>query len=89
MPSAAAPRHRRRAIQEDYNKKHGITPKTIVKAVGDVISATTEAEEETNTNAYQIILKLENEMKIAAEELRFEDAARIRDRIKRLKKEVM
>ncbi len=89
MKRAIDETNRRRAIQEDYNKKHGITPKTIVKAVGDVISATTEAEEETNTNAYQIILKLENEMKIAAEELRFEDAARIRDRIKRLKKEVM
>ena len=89
MKRAIDETNRRRAIQEEYNKKHGITPKTIVKAVGDVISATTEAEEETNINTYQVILKLENEMKIAAEELRFEDAARIRDRIKRLKKEVM
>jgi len=89
MKRAIDETNRRRAIQEEYNKKHGITPKTIVKAVGDVISATTEAEEETNTNAYQIILKLESEMRIAAEELRFEDAAKIRDRIKRLKKEVM
>ena len=81
--------NRRREIQEAYNKKHGITPKTIVKSVGDVISATTEAEEAPETNIYQVITKLESEMRIAAEELRFEDAAKIRDRIKRLKKEVM
>ena len=89
MKRAIGETNRRRAIQEEYNKKHGIIPKTIVKSVSDVISTTTEAEDTPETNAYQVILKLENEMRIAAEELRFEDAARIRDRIKRLKKEVM
>ncbi len=81
--------NRRREIQEAYNKEHGITPRTIVKSVGDVISATTEADDAPEMNIQQVITKLESEMRIAAEELRFEDAARIRDRIKRLKKEVM
>ena len=81
--------NRRREIQEAYNKEHGITPKTIVKAVGDVISAVTETDDAPETNVYQVIAKLESEMRIAAEELRFEDAAKIRDRIKRLKKDVM
>ncbi|MBQ3022212.1 MAG: excinuclease ABC subunit UvrB [Clostridia bacterium] len=77
--------NRRRAIQEEYNKKHGITPKTIVKSVSDVISAVTETDDAPETNVHQVIARLEIEMRIAAEELRFEDAARIRDRIKRLK----
>ncbi len=77
--------NRRRAIQEEYNKKHGITPKTIVKSVSDVISAVTETDDAPETNVHQVIARLESEMRIAAEELRFEDAARIRDRIKRLK----
>ncbi len=89
MRRAIEETNRRREIQEAYNKENGITPKTIVKSVGDVISATTEAEDAPETNIYQVITKLESEMRIAAEELRFEDAARIRDRIKRLKKEVM
>ncbi len=81
--------NRRREVQEAYNKEHGITPRTIVKAVSDVIAATTETDDTPETNVYQVITKLESEMRIAAEELRFEDAARIRDRIKRLRKEVM
>ncbi len=82
--------NRRREIQQKYNTEHGITPKTIVKAVGGVIAAVTEEEEQSPLKNIEAVLsKLENEMRIAAEELRFEDAAKIRDRIKRLKKDVM
>lgn len=91
MQRAIDETNRRREIQMAYNKEHNITPKTIVKAVGDVIAAVTE-EEETSTvnNAAMVLAKLEDEMRRAAEELRFEDAAKIRDRIKRLKsKDVM
>jgi len=81
---------RRREIQHQYNLEHGIVPKTIVKAVSDVIAATTEVEDESPAkNAAMVLAKLEDEMRRAAEELRFEDAAKIRDRIKRLKKGVM
>ena len=90
MQRAIDETNRRRQIQQQYNTEHGIVPKTIVKAVGDVIAATTEAEEESpQKNAAMVLARLEDEMRRAAEELRFEDAAKIRDRIKRLKKEVM
>ncbi len=90
MKRAIDETNRRREIQQKYNEEHGIIPKTIVKAVSGVIAATTAFEEETpENNAAMVLSKLENEMRIAAEELRFEDAAKIRDRIKRLKKEVM
>ena len=90
MKRAIDETNRRREIQQKYNEEHGIVPKTIVKAVSGVIAATTALEEETpENNAAMVLSKLENEMRIAAEELRFEDAAKIRDRIKRLKKEVL
>lgn len=90
MQRAIDETNRRRQIQQQYNTEHGIVPKTIVKAVGDVIAATTEAEEESpQKNAAMVLARLEDEMRRVAEELRFEDAAKIRDRIKRLKKEVM
>ncbi len=89
MKRAIDETNRRREIQTAYNKENGITPKTIVKAVGDVIAAVTAEEEPAPAqNVAAVLSKLENEMRIAAEELRFEDAAKIRDRIKRLRKEV-
>ena len=89
MQRAIDETNRRREIQMAYNKEHGITPKTIVKAVGGVIAAVTAEEEMApQQNVAEVLSKLENEMRIAAEELRFEDAAKIRDRIKRLRKEV-
>jgi len=89
MKRAIDETNRRREIQMAYNKEHGITPKTIKKAVSDVIAAVTAEEEMApQQNVASVLSKLENEMRIAAEELRFEDAAKIRDRIKRLRKEV-
>ena len=90
MQRAVDETNRRREIQKAYNEKHHITPKTIVKAVSDVIAAVTEEEEASaNNNVNMVLAKLEDEMRRAAEELRFEDAAKIRDRIKRLRKDVM
>lgn len=90
MQRAIDETNRRREIQQQYNTEHGITPKTIVKAVSDVIAAVTEEEEAApEKNVAMVLAKLEDEMRRAAEELRFEDAAKIRDRIKRLKKDVM
>ena len=78
--------NRRREIQHRYNVEHNITPKTIIKNISDSISVI-KPEEETSspTNTENVIARLEDEMRKAAEELRFEDAAKIRDRIKRLK----
>lgn len=83
---------RRRKIQDDYNKKHGITPKTIKKSVRAVIEATKAAEEAdkyqgksplelTKKELKEYIKKLEKEMKQAAADLQFERAAMLRDQI--------
>lgn len=90
---------RRRSIQEEYNKKHGVTPKTIQKEVREAIRATMAAE---NPEEYNVSLKLdklskkerekvigdmEKEMKEAAKALNFERAAELRDLILELKSE--
>ncbi|KYD18556.1 MAG: excinuclease ABC subunit UvrB [Caldibacillus debilis] len=91
---------RRRRIQEEYNKKHGIVPKTIHKEIHDVIRATKAAEdgEEYRTGSLakgkmskkereKLIARLEKEMKEAAKALDFERAAELRDAIFELKAE--
>ncbi|MBQ7257565.1 MAG: excinuclease ABC subunit UvrB [Abditibacteriota bacterium] len=85
---------KRRELQEAYNKKHGIVPKTIVKAVRDQISAfnipTTHEHKPVDVikidDIPTYIQKLEKEMKRAAKDLDFETAAMLRDRIVDLKK---
>jgi len=92
--------NRRRAIQEAYNKKHGITPQTIQKDIYDLIKATHVAEDveeyvETQPifgkmnkkEREQTILNMEKEMKQAAKDLDFERAAELRDIILELKVE--
>ena len=83
----------RRKIQDEYNKKHGITPKSVRKSVRPVIEATKAAEEAeiymtdmkpsemTKSEIIKYIAKLETEMKAAAQALQFEQAALMRDRI--------
>ena len=84
---------RRRKIQEEYNKEHNITPKTIKKDVRDVIEITTkEAFDEHNKRMTAkerrvMIEKLTREMKEAAKMLEFEHAAFLRDKIKELSDE--
>ena len=81
---------RRRSIQEDFNEKHGITPTTIKKNIGEIIQITKKAEEaeieEFNREDIEtILINMESEMYKAAEELDFERAARLRDQIKKMK----
>lgn len=90
MKTAIEETERRREIQKEYNMRHNIVPKTIKKNIKDAVAAVRAEEENTdNMNAKKVIVMLEEEMRKAADELRFEDAAKIRDRIKRLKKEVL
>jgi len=98
MAKAISETKRRRAIQEDFNTKHGITPTTIIKSVsGGVIEtlrgvkntkkgkkAATVIEHVDLAAIDKRIIELKNEMKVASKELRFEDAAKIRDEIKEL-----
>jgi excinuclease ABC subunit B len=99
MEKAISETRRRREIQVKYNEEHGITPKTIKKAVHDVIKATIAAEEQeeyTIADKYgkmskkereKVIAKLEQEMKEAAKALDFEKAAELRDIVFELKAE--
>lgn len=100
MIKAIGETKRRRSIQEAYNEKHGIVPKTIVKKIPDIIRATQAAEEEesyvtkllkgkklTKIDREQLIKNLEAEMKEAAKALDFERAADLRDTIFELKAE--
>lgn len=94
MERAISETERRRAIQSEYNEKHGIIPQSVKKDVRDVIQATTAAED---TAEYKIdakpyedlrlyLIELEKEMMLAAENLEFERAAELRDEIKKLSK---
>ena len=90
---------RRRTIQEEFNKKHGITPTTIVKEIRDVIRATVAAEEQetyetekpkaklSKQEREKLIINVEKEMKEAAKALDFERAAELRDLLLELKAE--
>ncbi len=95
MEKAIYETNRRRRIQDEYNKKHNITPKTIKKGVRDIIEATIVAEEEieykdniSKEEIELIIAGLETEMYKAAEQLNFEKAAELRDKIIDLKKKL-
>ena len=92
MARAIAETNRRRAVQMEYNKKHGITPKTIVKDVRGLIEAGTTVEDEngkymTRAEKERLIEKLTKDMQQAAKALEFEYAALLRDRIIELKGE--
>ncbi len=92
MERAITETNRRREKQKAYNEEHGITPQSIRKNIREVISPMGEVPDESIrdvklSKGMDINLQIEiltEQMKLAAEELRFEDAASIRDRIKKL-----
>ena len=94
MDKAISETNRRRKIQMQYNKEHGITPQTIKKDVRDSIRATIVAETsekyelEENATVEEIINKLTEEMLKHAERMEFEEAAKLRDKIKELEKSI-
>ncbi len=115
MDYAISETARRRELQIAYNKKHGIDPQTVRKAIGDILSVLRPASSGTNGAPYpgkgkrkdherdkvmrdlralphgelaRLVATLEEEMNQAAEELKFEYAARLRDEIKELKREL-
>lgn len=99
MNKAITETNRRRAIQDQYNKEHGITPTTIKKAVRDLISISKKAQADTykfekdpesmsKKELEAVIKKMSKEMHTAAAELNFELAAELRDRMVELKKQL-
>ncbi|GFP41392.1 excinuclease ABC subunit B [Candidatus Hakubella thermalkaliphila] len=103
MRQAISETNRRRMIQTRFNVEHGIEPKSIYKKVSDILTATRVGEGGARYEARPtgvsrrpdisekdlpgLIQALEEEMRIAAEELRFEYAARIRDEIREIKEQ--
>ncbi len=99
MAEAISETTRRRNIQEEYNKKKGITPKSIEKGVSDILSTIYEADYFTVPTVEEgdvefevspekisgLVQNLTKEMKEAAKKLEFEHAAEVRDKIKRLR----
>src|SRR6188474_2340701 len=96
--------NRRRAYQLAYNEEHGITPETIVKGVSDISELLSlesphvptsrrrrgkaEVEGMSRDELEKLVITLEEEMYLAAEELRFEYAAKLRDEVKDLRREL-
>ncbi len=96
MKNAIGETERRRAIQQEYNEAHGITPTTIKKAIRDLISVSKKvAEEELNfkkdpesmsrEELEKLIADIQKKMKKAAADLNFELAAQYRDQMVQLK----
>ena len=98
MKHAIEETDRRRSLQEEYNRKHGITPETIRKNIRAGIESEADAHreanaavgrsEETQYVTEEYVNELEVEMMAAAEELQFERAAEIRDRITQLRESI-
>lgn len=90
MEQAIQETERRHAIQEAYNKKHGIIPQSIKKAIRESISFKEEPEKITydipEEEIPHLIKSLESEMELASANLEFERAAILRDKIGELKK---
>jgi len=97
MKKAMDETNRRRKMQEDYNRHHGITPETVKKAIPDILASIYEADyvtvpmvaekSEEYVSLFEIpklLSRLKKEMREAASKLNFEKAAEIRDRIKSL-----
>ena len=94
MEKAISETNRRRKIQEEYNKKNGIIPKTIKKSVRDNIKVTdvkdieVEYKLEKSEDIKETISKLTDEMLKCATEMEFEKAAELRDKIKQLEERI-
>ena len=96
MHAAITETERRRAIQDEYNKEHGITPQTIKKDIRDLIKISDDHEEESDRyekdmesmskkELKEVIERLSKKMNQAAAELNFELAAQLRDELKEFK----
>jgi excinuclease ABC subunit B len=102
MRNAIGETRRRRDIQMEFNRAHGIDPQTIQKEVRDILEVTMAAQgAEAPLDPVQqarkldpeeiqrLLLNMEEEMRLLAEELRFEEAAQLRDQIKRIGDELL
>lgn len=102
MRNAIGETNRRRELQMKFNREHGIDPQTIQKEVRDILEVAmapqgAEASKDPVERArkldpeelQRLLLNMEEEMRLLAEELRFEEAAQLRDQIKRIGEELL
>ena len=92
MARAMSETNRRRALQEEYNRQHGITPETVRNAIRSVLEITRKVEETaraalTEEERDALMRQIEEEMISAAKDLEFERAAKLRDRLLELRGE--
>ena len=92
MMKAMSETNRRRAIQEEYNRQHGITPESVRNAIRSVLEITKQVEETagaelTEEERTALERQIEEDMLTAAKELEFERAAKLRDRLLELRGE--
>ena len=104
MRKAIAETDRRREIQLAYNREHGITPETVQKGISDIAEFLSmesrvtpdrrrrrrsgDGEVLSEAELEKVVVELVEEMLAASEELRFEEAARIRDELKELRRDL-
>jgi len=96
MKKAISETARRRKIQEEYNKKHGITPKTIKKSIREDIVSSRKGKKEKKFDVTdmppdeleRIIKDLRKKMDIASKNLEFEQAAKLRDQIRDIREKI-
>ncbi len=104
MRKAISETDRRREIQLAYNREHGITPETVQKGISDIAEFLSmesratpdrrrrrrsgDGEAMSREQLEKVVVELEEEMIAAAEDLRFEEAARIRDELKELRRDL-
>ncbi|MBM3228922.1 excinuclease ABC subunit UvrB [Candidatus Parvarchaeota archaeon] len=81
MKQAIEETNRRRAVQEAFNKEHGITPRTIIKAIAKSQVRLGEGKHMATSQLSEMAINVEAEMKRASEELDFERAIELRDRL--------
>ncbi len=95
MKKAISETRRRRSLQQQYNKEHGITPRSVKKSVRDMLEGVAGSGSSSGEDALEILdmenieeylKKLEKDMKAAAKALNFEEAADIRDKIKEIRR---
>ena len=100
MRRAITETRRRRSLQQAYNEEHGIEPRTISKAINDIMDSLVEESEATSAEeinkelaqlsrdeVMRIMMSIEDEMQAASESMDFEEAARLRDRLVSIRSE--